>query len=415
MTARDLYENLLAGASELPDEATSCALALPFDVLHRSIDEIAGDGSVSSVLSPVLEDAVRLVGATGGLISTMQPSDGCSFCPVAIAWGGERLSVERWTAISGITSEKERSDEDPAGFFACIRRADELAMRVECPNVPWWPGALPFMRRVGIARCLAFPVISRNSVAGLLELWLPWREMPVPRRMAQLRVAAHQAAFALELIQLRERTSKAATEAERERVAGEIHDGLAQGFLAILMQARAAKMSRRQHRCDAYQYLDRIELLAADGLEEARRSSFALRSHSVENNGLVAALEGLVANISIDGRTRCSFVKADSKFQTTSQVEDVIYRIVQESTQNALKHAEAQEVEVRLEQTPRGLELTIQDDGIGIPNDVVQQARERGGLRAMRDRAQRCGGELVVESRAPRGTCVWVVFPAMAV
>jgi signal transduction histidine kinase len=92
-------------------------------------------------------------------------------------------------------------------------------------------------------------------------------------------------------------------------------------------------------------------------------------------------------------------------------VEDAVYRIVQEAMQNALKHAGAREVKVLLGLRDGRLEIGIEDDGVGVPDDVIQRARERGGLRAMRDRAERCGGSLLVEPRSPRGTKVAVLLP----
>ena len=64
-----------------------------------------------------------------------------------------------------------------------------------------------------------------------------------------------------------------------------------------------------------------------------------------------------------------------------------------------------------LGQRDGALEVGIEDDGLGVPEDLIQRARERGGLRAMRDRAERCGGSLLVEPRVPRGTRVAVLLP----
>jgi signal transduction histidine kinase len=92
-------------------------------------------------------------------------------------------------------------------------------------------------------------------------------------------------------------------------------------------------------------------------------------------------------------------------------VEDAVYRIVQEATQNALKHAGAREVTVRLDRDDGQLRVRIDDDGEGVARDLIQHARERGGLRGMRERAERCGGSLVVEPCSPRGTRVDVLLP----
>ncbi len=386
-------------------------LDLANEALRRSIERTAADESVSNVLSSILDESAQLVGATGGLISAMEASQGNPFHPVAILLQGRRLSIPEWLDVSGIESVAERSVEDPSGFFGRIRKGDEVVLQVDREDALWWPDALAFMLRIGAKMCLSLPVRSRGSVVGLLKLWLPQAEPPTADSFAQLRAFAHQAALSLELIRFRERTSKAATEAERARVAGEIHDGLAQAFMGVLMQARAARIFGRQHKRKVTHFLDSIESLAAEGLEEARRSLFALRSTSLEGDGLVPTLERLVRNLSIDGRTRCVFVNHVEKLAASPLIEDAVYRIVQEATQNALKHSDAREIQVKLEQESGGLRVSIQDDGTGIPGDVVQRARERGGLRAMWERARSCGGDLTVESRAPNGTWVSVLFP----
>jgi signal transduction histidine kinase len=210
-----------------------------------------------------------------------------------------------------------------------------------------------------------------------------------------------------------EAASRSAIQSERSRMAGEIHDGLAQSFLAVMMQARAARLGARMRKQHLLRFLEQIESLAAAGIEETRRSVFALRSASVERDGLVPALERLVASLSIPGSTRFVLVNRAGAPELSPAMEDAIYRIVQEATQNALKHAGAREVTVRMECDEGRLLVRIEDDGEGVAHDVIQCARERGGLRAMRDRAEQCGGSLIVEACVPRGTRVDLLLPLM--
>jgi len=159
------------------------------------------------------------------------------------------------------------------------------------------------------------------------------------------------------------------------------------------------------------QCLEPIEAIAAEGLADARRSVFALRSTSIEDDGLVVALGRLVSNLSIAGGTQCVFVNRADSLDVAPAIEDAVYRIVQEATQNAIKHAGALQVKVTLDSADGKLLLSIEDDGLGLPGDVIQNARERGGLRAMQERAEHCGGTFAVEARVPRGTRVRALFP----
>jgi len=236
--------------------------------------------------------------------------------------------------------------------------------------------------------------------------------------LAQLHVVlalAQQAAVAIRMLHMvdsaSEAASRSAIEAERSRMAGEIHDGVAQAFLAVMMQARAARLGGRLYKQRLLQSLEQIESLAIGGVEEARRSVFALRSIVVEANGLVAALERLVASLSNAGPTRLVFVNRAGATDISPAVEDCAYRIVQEATQNALKHACAGLLTVSLDRDGDYLQVRVEDDGRGDASDAIQCARERGGLRAMRERAEACGGSFLIEQRSPRGTCVDVLLP----
>lgn len=262
--------------------------------------------------------------------------------------------------------------------------------------------------RVGMS--MAPPSIRDASAAAVaLDPGSRARE-PVGWRRRTLHRLLDRASMKRQAV-VREAASKSAIEAERARMADEIHDGVAPAFLAVMVQARAARIAGLPRKQDVARFLDQIEASAIQGLEEARRSVFALRTVAVERDGLNTALDRLLRSLSIAGRTRCVLVNRVDALEIAPAVEDAVYRIVQEATQNALKHAEAREVKVELDTADGRLRVSIVDDGSGIPGDVIQQARERGGLRAMRDRAEQCGGGLAFEAGSPRGTRVTVSFP----
>jgi signal transduction histidine kinase len=318
------------------------------------------------------------------------------------------VTTERTIPLSGFARD----------VWEDIKRAGEhLWQPLDQPRIPA-PMRAWYASR-GYRQALLVPIRLGGTTFGQLALIFGAQGRPPQAQLQVARVLAQQTAVAIRMKSLGdsarqaaiERERVAATEAERARMAGEIHDGLAQAFLAVMMQARAARMSGNGRRRNASQFLDRIEALAAQGLEEARRSVFALRSIAVENEGLLAALQRLAGSLSIPGCTQCVLVVEAGVPDVSPAVEDAVYRIVQEALQNALKHAGAGEVRVVLAQRDGRLEVGIEDDGLGVSDDVVQRARERGGLRAMRDRAERCSGTLVVEPRKPRGTRVAVLLP----
>lgn len=294
------------------------------------------------------------------------------------------------------------------------RHAGELQwLRLDGRRIPATLRA--WCERRDSGKALLAPIRLGGAMLGHLGLAFGSQGGLSGARLDAARVLAQQSAVAIRMQRLgdsaREAASRSATEAERARLAGEIHDGLAQTFLAVIMQARAARLGGHGREQRLLQALEQIERLAAGGLEDARRSAFALRAIPVESDGLIGALERLIGGLSIPGRTQFILLNRAGAPSIPPAVEDAVYRIVQEATQNALKHAGAREVAVRLDEDDGRLRVCIEDDGEGIADDVIQRARERGGLRAMRERAERCGGSVVVEPCVPRGTRIQVLLP----
>ena len=383
------------------------------EALRASSDRLESD-SLDRFLETIVRHAVEISGASAGSLAL--PSLDETHLEVVGAVqrdivGGKLVAVvatERTIPLSGFARD----------VWEDIKRAGEhLWQPLDESRIP--AAMRGWYQSRGFRQALLVPIRLGGTTFGQLALIFGAQGRPSEAQLQVARVLAQQTAVAVRMKSLGdsarqaaiERERAAATEAERARMAGEIHDGLAQAFLAVMMQARAARISRSGRRRNDAQFLDRIEALAAEGLEEARRSVFALRSIAVENEGLLVALERLVGSLTIPGRTRCVLVNQAGALDVSPAVEDAVYRIVQEAVQNALKHAGALEVRVVLAQGDGSLEVVIEDDGLGVPDDVIQGARERGGLRAMRDRAERCNGGLVVQPRSPRGTRVTVHLP----
>ena len=403
---------LVREPSEAIDEQVK-SLVQANAALRASSDRLESD-SLDRFLETIVRHAVEISGASAGSLALPSPDEAHLEVLGAVQRdivGGKLVAVEateRMIPLSGFARD----------VWEDIKRAGEhLWQPLDQPRIPALMRAWYESR--GYRQALLVPIRLGGTTFGQLALIFGAQGRPSEAQLQVARVLAQQSAVAIRMKSLGdsarqaaiEHERAAATEAERARMAGEIHDGLAQAFLAVMMQARAARISGNTRRRKVSQFLDRIEALAAEGLEEARRSVFALRSIAVENEGLLAALERLAGSLSIPGRTQCLLVNEAGTLDVSPAVEDAVYRIVQEAMQNVLKHANAREVKVVLGQRDGRLEVGIEDDGLGVPDDLIQRARERGGLRAMRDRAERCGGSLVVEPRTPRGTRVAVQLP----
>jgi two-component system sensor histidine kinase UhpB len=163
------------------------------------------------------------------------------------------------------------------------------------------------------------------------------------------------------------------------------------------------------------QLISDLRDLAVQTLDEVRKLALELRPSVLDDLGLVAALRqyvrsteersGLSAQLTVAG-----WEDGDGDARLPAQVETALFRIAQEALTNAIRHARAQSVQVRLRRTPAGVTLEVRDDGIGIGTAAVS-AGDHLGIFGMRERARLLGGEFVATPVSPRGTLVRVTIP----
>jgi signal transduction histidine kinase len=193
---------------------------------------------------------------------------------------------------------------------------------------------------------------------------------------------------------------------ERNQLAGEIHDSLAQFFTGIAMQLDAAKEVLKTGDNRGLSYLERASELAHFGLAESRRSAFSLQPSLVEESGLIETLQKLVERSNIPGRLRCNFQSsgvAEESLPPTARHE--LLRIAQEAISNALRHAKPTVISVHLRCKPPNLVLEVTDNGSGIA-DSQAASREGLGFCNLRARTENIGAQLEVRSAAGRGTTI---------
>jgi len=267
----------------------------------------------------------------------------------------------------------------------------------------------------GVRALLGIPLVLGDEVIGSVTV-----RFQEPRRFAAaelelIQALAHQTTLAMRLRSLSDtalaEARQTAVLSERNRLAGEIHDALAQAFVGVLVQSQAAaeSLARGGTHGDYPAYLERISALARDGLAEARRALLALRPPAVEHLGLSRALRALARNATVPGRLRCDVVDTLGSTVLPPPVEHALFRIAQEATQNALRHAHPARLAIVLDREAGRVSLMVEDDGTGFDAPEAQPAA--GGLRSMRERAEHCGGTLRVSHAPGGGTRVLAVLP----
>ena len=200
---------------------------------------------------------------------------------------------------------------------------------------------------------------------------------------------------------------------ERQRMAGEIHDVLAQGLTGIVTQLEAAE----SHPRDQERHLTTAKRLARESLTEARRSVQALRPQTLEAGRLSDALDEVVR-----GWTGMHGVRADLTVTGIArpmlpEIETTLLRTAQEALANVAKHAAAGRVGLTLSYMEDIVTLDVRDDGAGFDPGAPREVTDAGGfgLRAMRERLHRIAGTLEVESEPGAGTAISACVPAIAI
>ena len=263
----------------------------------------------------------------------------------------------------------------------------EFAVRAEIPGGPVAERSFPF-----------------EVLPGFYETW--WF-----RLFAALMVGA--AAWGIYQFRLRQiRYGFSLVLEERARLAREIHDTLAQGFVGISSQLDAVAMCMPEETTPARKYLDLARRMARHSLTEARRSVMDLRASALEGQNLAAALES-------GARTWTAGFPVDVDVEVTGartplppEMEQHLLRIAQEAVTNVVKHAGASRVSIKLHTEAGKLFLQIKDNGRGFePDGVFSTSGGHFGVLGMRERAERLGGEFRVESRPEEGTEVEVKVP----
>jgi len=221
--------------------------------------------------------------------------------------------------------------------------------------------------------------------------------------------------LAVERSRLEAATARALAAEERNRLAREIHDTLAQGLAALTMQLEVADSvasTNGENDARLQTAVTRALVLARSTLDEARASVLNLREAPLEGRTLRDALETMAADAgsASDGRVSIAVVaNPDADAGLTPAVAGGLYRVAQQAVVNAMRHADARRIVVHLTRFENAVRLRIEDDGTGFePTDVPS---DRFGLVGMRERARLLGGTLTVESGPDAGTAIEVVVP----
>lgn len=267
-------------------------------------------------------------------------------------------------------------------------------------------------------------IVVNAVVAGLFTYWGVSQSEQSSQRgrvIAELEEANRRLSVALEEnaglhVQLLAQAREAGVLDERQRMAREIHDTIAQGLTGIVRQLEAADAAEEQPR-ERRRHIDTARALARENLAEARRSVQALAPGPLDEAHLPDAIADLAKRWADTNKVTANAETTGEPRPLLADLEVTLFRVAQEALANVARHAAATRVGITLSYTDVLVVLDVRDDGVGFRPDAAptSDAALAGGfgLRAMRQRVQRAGGTLEVESAPGEGTAVSASVPAI--
>jgi len=282
---------------------------------------------------------------------------------------------------------------------------------------------------LGLRYHASVPIYAGETAIGVLNVASEdWREL-ASQELQLLHIIGDQIGLAIQRARISAEHTRAAarlaTIEERNRLARDIHDTLAQGLAAITLQLETADALSATRPERAQEAIRRALTLARRNLEEARRSVIDMRAAPLQGHTLREALAFLVQQAREETTARISFRCSPAKHfpALADRLETGIYRVAQEALANASKHAQAQHIQLKLVAARKKLCLYVQDDGRGFdPDQVIGQEKTRGsaqeqgqaahfGLMGMSERIKLLGGTLCISSEPGAGTCIAACVP----
>ena len=266
----------------------------------------------------------------------------------------------------------------------------------------------------GLRYHASVPLVAHGRQLGVLNVASPsWREIS-PDELRLLYTVGDLLSIAIERARLFARSVELGAVQERNRLAREIHDTLAQGLTAITLQLEAADLlledatvpDRRQRGRAAIQ---RALELARANLDEARRSVLDLRAVPLEGRPLAEALALMAGECQMRSGIEVGFEAVGGGIPLPTRIEVGLYRVAQEALTNIVSHARAEHIFLQIEVSLDQARLTIEDDGVGFDPEHIPEGHF--GLVGMSERARLLGGHLEVQSNLGAGTRLQITIP----
>ena len=377
--------------------------------LRETLAVLNSDSPLQQTLNFIISQACRLMQCDGSSLFQLETPEGPlsirASCGLPSAYvTGAKFSRGRGGAGRALEERKPFAVPDAAEFINGLARDPGPGAREDSES-------LLRMIEAGYNAILSVPLIVQNEGYGGITLY--YRS---PRRFDAEEVLLAtsigvQAAMAIENARLRAQAEQAAAFAERNRLARELHDSVTQSLYSVTLYAEAAaRLLDARRTIEAADHLRELGTTAREALREMRLLIFELSPPALEAGSLADAIQTRLDAVEARGGLAVQYCVEGTE-RLGKECRQELYQIAQEALNNALKHSRAQAVKILLQFGESETRLEISDDGVGFN---LAQAQKSGGLglRSMRERVQRIGGSLAVDSIPAGGSRISVTAPA---
>ena len=374
------------------------------EALTYSLDVLATAPAPDKFLGQMLSTIGRMLGAQSVILWLLNESNDSL---VLRAWA-EGTNFAKVDPEHPFIKNPPSWKEDPG-----VRELFFSGAPVACEDVendPYTSTELrEYLKSGGTKKFLRIPTLVGGRVKGFIGIRHGDRPPYRPEEIELAQALAHQAMLAIQLNEFAEQSRQAAVLEERNRLARDIHDTLAQGFTGVIVQLEALEDAiaccRRK---EANEHLRRAGDLARQSLNEARRSVHALRPQALQRGNFWEALKGIVKNTTAGTALHTTFNLRGKLRNLPQYWQENLLHIGQEALTNSLKYAHPRNFETRLIFNAKELRLELRDDGDGFK---VKARHDGFGLAGMRERVEQMGGNLTISSRRGKGTKIAVTVP----
>ena len=408
-------QNAIAREQEQAAQERAVELERVNTLLRDSVAQLSQQADVNTFLGQVAGEILYYLNAANIFILRYSPENHtlclCLFHDGSrLRWGpsGEELAIFAAPFSADITPAfeimfRERRMFTPSNYSSFISiPIEEFSL----------PGGLEWMEHINTSDAAITALFAGDTPIGTIHIHFTNGQQMRQEDEAFFLSLTQQAAIALRIADLAEKAKQVAILEERNRMARDIHDTLAQSFTGIILQLETLKGNAPIAPDDIQTRLDRVSNLARLGLAEARRSVQALRPQALETSNVVDALRQLLHQMTHDMPMRATLKVEGIPCLLSPTIEENLLRIGQEALTNAIRHGHAHTLTLQLLFEPTVVHLQIRDDGNGFdPHHITPSGF---GLVGMQERALQLNGHFHLISHPGQGTEITVTVPAGA-